>query len=108
MSCINIRPNFCVFNESPILQKAEEDARIAAEKEKKRKEREERLAKKREEEGEEAELSDEEEEEPEPEEVHEEEEEKQKGPSPILKGFYYGPDRDFWLSMVSNCWFVCV
>jgi WD40 repeat protein len=90
------------------IKKAEEDARIAAEKEKKRKEREERLAKKREEEGEEAELSDEEEEEPEPEEVHEEEEEKQKGPSPILKGFYYGPDRDFWLSMVSNCWFVCV
>ena len=83
-------------------QKAEEEARIAAEKEKKRKEREERLQKKREEEGEDAELSnEEEEEEPEVEEVQEDEE-KQKGPSPILKGFYHGPERDFWLSMVSS------
>ena len=66
--------------------------------------REERLLKKREEEGEEAELSEEEEEEEEEgEEAAEgqEEEGKPKGPSPVLKGFYYGAGREFWLSMVS-------
>lgn len=60
--------------------------------------------KKREEEGEEAELSEEEEEEEEEgEEAAEgqEEEGKPKGPSPVLKGFYYGAGREFWLSMVS-------
>ena len=60
--------------------------------------------KKREEEGEDAELSEEEEEvEEEGEEAAEsqEEEGKPKGPSPVLRGFYYGAEREFWLSMVS-------
>ena len=59
--------------------------------------------KKREEEGEDAELSEEEEEEEEGEEAAEsqEEEGKPKGPSPVLQGFYYGAEREFWLSMVS-------
>ena len=30
------------------------------------------------------------------------EEERPEGPSPILKGFYYGEERDFWLSMVNS------
>ena len=67
--------------------------------------------KKREEEGSDAELSEEEEEEEEEgEEAAEsqEEERKPKGPGPLLKGFYYGPGREFWLSMVSDSGMRCI